>query len=56
MQKIRTVKFNFIMNLILTGSNFLFPLLTSIFILNLGILLIYKKLNKTHMGNLLSKG
>ena len=24
--------------------------------LNLGILLIYKKLNKTHMGNLLSKG
>lgn len=28
MQKIRTVKFNFIMNLILTGSNFLFPLVT----------------------------
>ena len=28
MQKIRSVKFNFIMNLILTGSNFLFPLLT----------------------------
>lgn len=28
MQKIRSVKFNFIMNLILTGSNFLFPLIT----------------------------
>lgn len=28
MQKIKSVKFNFLMNLILTGSNFLFPLLT----------------------------
>ncbi|AIZ80228.1 hypothetical protein ACEE_10800 [Actinobacillus equuli subsp. equuli] len=28
MQKIKSVKFNFFMNLILTGSNFLFPLLT----------------------------
>ena len=28
MQKIRSVKFNFLMNLILTGSNFLFPLIT----------------------------
>lgn len=28
MQKIRSVKFNFIMNLILTGSNFLFPLIS----------------------------
>ena len=28
MQKIKSVKFNFLMNLILTGSGFLFPLLT----------------------------
>ncbi len=28
MTKIRSVKFNFLMNLILTGSNFLFPLIT----------------------------